>query len=373
MLQDLMQNTRPFGGKTIVFSGDYQQTLPIMENMSEEKVLRHVAKNAAVFKRHARVYSLTTNMRVALLTKELRLASGNRNRAKLGRQLDDQVKYSDFIKRMGAGELPRPSSSQVPDDFVEVPSNICLQRDEPTQVPPAKRHGDADSVAPLLKFVFPDFKKKHISREYLAGRAVLAPRNDTTFAINNMCLDMVPGDERTYYSSDTVQEASSGDDLTYAPTTEFLNQMPTPNGFPHHQVRLKVGALVMVLRSIRGEPRLVNGTRCIVTAMYDSCIKATIVGGSHDGERVIIHRIPLIQNRDCGNTTFAIKRTQLPIRLSWAMTINKVRNRLSTTRVYAKHHKRSLWLGRSMISTNLPPNADLFGRPFSRRAKHCVV
>ena len=66
----------------------------------------------------------------------------------------------------------------------------------------------------------------------------------------------------------------------------------------------------MVLRNIRGEMRLVNGTRCIVTAMYDACIEATIVGGSHDREQVIIHTIPLIQDRDCGKTTFAIKRTQ---------------------------------------------------------------
>ena len=83
----------------------------------------------------------------------------------------------------------------------------------------------------------------------------------------------------------------------------------------------------MVLRNIRGEPRLVNGTRCIVTRMYESCIKATIVGGSYDGEDVIIHMIPMIQDRDCGTTTFAIKRTQLPVRLSWAMTINKVGTR----------------------------------------------
>ena len=326
MLQDLMQNTKPFGGKTIVFSGDYQQTLPIMEHMSEERVLRHVAKNANVFQEHAQIHTLVVNMRVKLRAEELRQARGARDRATALRLLKDQRRYSEFTKKMGTGTLPTPACRTIPDDFVEVPSDICLARGE-NAVQQTRGRGkiNAESAKPLIDFVFPSFVKKHRSRVYLRGRAILAPRNDTTFAINDLCLDLVPGEERTYLSTDTVAEATAGDDMRYAPTTEFLNQMVTPNGFPHHKVRLKVGALVMVLRSIRGEPRLVNGTRCIVTKLHDTCIEANIVGGTHDGEPVIIHTIPLIQDRDFGITTFAVKRTQLPIRLSWAMTINKVR------------------------------------------------
>ena len=335
MLQDLMQNPKPFGGKTIVFSGDYQQTLPIMEHMSEERVLRHVAKNAKVFRDHAQIHTLVVNMRVKLRAQELRQARGTQDRATARRRLEDQRRYSEFTKKMGTGTLPTPACRNIPDDFVEVPSDICLAREE-NDVQQTRGRGkiNADSAKPLLDFVFPSFVKKHRSRVYLRGRAILAPRNDTTFAINDLCLDLVPGEERTYLSTDTVAEATAGDDMRYAPTTEFLNQMVTPNGFPHHKVRLKVGALVMVLRSIRGEPRLVNGTRCIVTDLHDTCIEADIVGGTYDGEPVIIHTIPLIQDRDFGITTFAVKRTQLPIRLSWAMTINKVR---PITRVMRMH------------------------------------
>ena len=159
---------------------------------------------------------------------------------KTGTAAGEQVNYSEFIKKMGAAELPCPKSGHVPEIFVDVPANICSRRDEDddAQLPSAKQNIDAGSVAPLLKFVFPNFEKDHRSREYLAEHAGLAPCNDTTFAINNMCLGMAPEEERRYYSTDTVQEAKSGDDLTFAPTnnvtTEFLNQMPTPNSFPHH-------------------------------------------------------------------------------------------------------------------------------------------
>ena len=45
-----------------------------MEHISEENVLRH-ARNAVMFKRHAQVHTLTTNMRVELLVEWLKLAS----------------------------------------------------------------------------------------------------------------------------------------------------------------------------------------------------------------------------------------------------------------------------------------------------------
>ena len=195
MLQDLMQNPNPFGGKTIVFSGDYQQTLPIMEHMSEERVLRHVAKNAKVFRDHAQIHTLVVNMRVKLRAQELRQARGAQDRATAARRLEDQRRYSEFTKKMGTGTLPTPACRTIPEDFVEVPSDICLAREE-NAVQQTRGRGEinADSAKPLIDFVFPSFVKKHSSRVYLRGRAILAPRNDTTFSIKRPVLG--PGARR---------------------------------------------------------------------------------------------------------------------------------------------------------------------------------
>jgi ATP-dependent DNA helicase PIF1 len=48
-------------------------------------------------------------------------------------------------------------------------------------------------------------------------------------------------------------------------------------------------------------------------------IEATILTGSAKGENVFIPRIPLIPS----DTPFDFKRLQYPVRLSFAMTINK--------------------------------------------------
>ena len=41
LLRDLCQTDRPFGGKTILFAGDFRQVLPVMPHSSREEILAH--------------------------------------------------------------------------------------------------------------------------------------------------------------------------------------------------------------------------------------------------------------------------------------------------------------------------------------------
>ena len=66
----------------------------------------------------------------------------------------------------------------------------------------------------------------------------------------------------------------------------------------------------------------VNGTQLVVRAFEDNAIHAEIVNGQHHGKRVFIPRIPLSPSEDI-SLPFKFKRKQFPIRLSFAMTINK--------------------------------------------------
>ena len=54
----------------------------------------------------------------------------------------------------------------------------------------------------------------------------------------------------------------------------------------------------------------------------DNAIDAEIVNGQHAGKRIFIPRIPLCPSEDI-TLPFKFKRKQFPIRLSFAMTINK--------------------------------------------------
>lgn len=67
------------------------------------------------------------------------------------------------------------------------------------------------------------------------------------------------------------------------------------------------------------QPKLCNGTRLVVKKLFDNIIEATIITGKYKGEDVLIPRIPIIPS----DTPFEFKRIQFPVRLAFAMTINK--------------------------------------------------
>lgn len=74
----------------------------------------------------------------------------------------------------------------------------------------------------------------------------------------------------------------------------------------------------MLLRNLK-PPKLCNGTRLQVKALHKNVIEATILTGCAQGESVFVPRIPLIPN----DLPFDFKRLQFPLKVCFAMTINK--------------------------------------------------
>ncbi|XP_036344619.1 uncharacterized protein LOC118753824 [Rhagoletis pomonella] len=123
----------------------------------------------------------------------------------------------------------------------------------------------------------------------------------------------IPGETTIYKSIDTVVNQ---DEVVNYPT-EFLNSLDLP-GMPLHVLTLKIGVPIILLRSI-SPPRLCNGTRLSVKKMMNNVIEATILIGKFKGEVVRLPRIPMIPT----DMPFEFKRLQFPVRLAFAMTINK--------------------------------------------------
>ncbi|KAG2685086.1 hypothetical protein I3760_10G108500 [Carya illinoinensis] len=102
---------------------------------------------------------------------------------------------------------------------------------------------------------------------------------------------------------------------------DFLHTL-TPNGLPPHELLLKKNCPIMLLRNINPSEGLCNEKRLIYHNFDRNVIHAEIAAGHHSGKKVFIPRIPFLPSPD-ENSGFPFKRTQFPVKLSFAMSINK--------------------------------------------------
>ena len=102
-------------------------------------------------------------------------------------------------------------------------------------------------------------------------------------------------------------------------TEEVLNTLD-PSGIPPHLLQLKKNAIIMTLRNIDPMYGVVNGTRLRVLNFTTTCIEALILTGPGKNEKYIIPRFYLYADK---TSPIPFKRKQFPVKVSFAMTINK--------------------------------------------------
>ena len=149
------------------------------------------------------------------------------------------------------------------------------------------------------------------------GRAILAQTKQQVDQLNNLITDKFPGQPIVLNSSDEV--VNPDDFQRY--NSEYLNSL-SPNGLPTHRLFIKSGMPLMLMRNLNPKMGLCNGTRLIFQRIHrNHLLECKIVGGEHRNRTVLIPRITL-RPKD-REFPFEWSRRQFPVRVSFAMTINK--------------------------------------------------
>lgn len=174
----------------------------------------------------------------------------------------------------------------------------------------------------LLSTVYPQLDVIDASTPaFLTERIILSARNDDVNAINAAALNIFPGEAFTYLAADKMSEDDGVDrTLLNRYPNEYLNSLD-PTGLPPFKLELKVGCPIILLRNIAPKDGLCNGTRMMVVRCASRIIEALILTGENFGKLAFIPRISLTPSSS--DFPFRMTRRQFPIRLAYALTINK--------------------------------------------------
>ena len=281
---------RVFGGKVVLFGGDFRQILPVIPNASRNQVV-HATLNSSYLWQHCIVMQLTVNMR---------LTSGSNESEKKEIQ-----EFADWILDIGNGKIGGKKEENA---TVVFPDSMLIQESD-------------DHVGSIISETYPQLQQNLWNSDYFQERAILAPTHEMVDTINDRMLDLLQGNATVYESADSVSldDADTNfDDSIY--TTDFLNGIRM-SGVPHHAIKLKVGTPIMLMRNIDQKAGLCNGTRLQVLRLGVNVIEAKIISGGNIGKICAIPRMIISPSED--KMPFKFNRRQFPIQICFGMTINK--------------------------------------------------
>ncbi|XP_020270903.1 ATP-dependent DNA helicase PIF1-like [Asparagus officinalis] len=144
-LRDIMDQDAPFGGKVIVFCGDFRQVLPVVPCARRSQPVRESLVSSYLWSKMEKL-KLSKNMRART-----------------------DSTFSDFLLRVGNGDEPT-----MADDLIALPTFILI-----------KNQSDNLPEDYLIKSNFPSLYENFQSIDYMKDQAILATKNEYVDMLND--------------------------------------------------------------------------------------------------------------------------------------------------------------------------------------------
>ncbi|XP_045033918.1 ATP-dependent DNA helicase pif1-like [Daphnia magna] len=279
LFQTVMKNrVEPYGGKVLLLGGDFRQCLPVVRHGNRVQVVEATIINNVTW----------PNFHQLRLVQNMRTTAGSQD-------------YADWLIELGNGILPQiprlnnPDVIEIPQDFLNIQRNLVEHVfGDPSDL---LQDGVVDSIS---------------------NRAILCPKNEDCLRINNQIITEMPGALKIYRSIDTMDSEDPEEIANYP--AEILNTFNV-SGLPPHELKLKTGAFIILLKNIDSRKGLCNGTRLIIRELALNLIVADIAAGKNKGHTVFLPRMSMTPTDS--DLPFKLKRLQFPVLVAFAMTINK--------------------------------------------------
>jgi hypothetical protein len=161
-LRDILNNDQIFGGKVIVFGGDFRQILPVIPRADRSDIV-HGSINSSYIWDSCQVLTLTKNMRL-----QQNPMSTN------SQELKD---FSEWLLKVGEGKLSEPNDGNVE---IDIPDEFLIK-------------GFENPIQAIFESTYPDFFNDYNNPEYLQSRAILASTIEVVDEINEYILSLIEG------------------------------------------------------------------------------------------------------------------------------------------------------------------------------------
>ena len=264
---------KPMGGLCTIFAGDWRQTLPIIQRASEGQIVNACLKNSYLWD-HMKVFHLTENMRVKV--------TGS----------SEAEAYSKWLLDVGNGTCGEGE--------LTIPEAMMTEQ---------------ETLESLTDSVFPNLSQRYVDTAWMAERAILAPTNKEVDEVNNYIIQKIPGEQIDFMSIDSTEDGSTEF------TPEFLNTIEI-SGLPPHLLKIKKGAMVILLRNMDAKNGHCNGTKYVVQNIRPHVLELRAINGTNIGAFLLLPRI--ISITKTASLPFVLRRKQFPLKLAFALSANKV-------------------------------------------------
>lgn len=164
--KDIRDNyDQPFGGRTVVFGGDFQQILPvIVKGRREESVGQCL-----------RASRLWNDIEILFLTENKHLDNSDR----------EEREFAEWLLNVGCEQNSKEGCVHLPE---------TMKCGETIQSLVQTIHPGVGTMDPELD-----------NDQYFMERTILAAQNDEVDEVNELVLNPLPGQETNFHSSDSVQ------------------------------------------------------------------------------------------------------------------------------------------------------------------------
>ena len=255
----LMQNDQPFGGKVVVFCGDFRQLPPVVKKGKGE------------------YYSI--------INRDWFLAAPRFFFTKNFRLLNDES-YDLMLQRVGDGL----------DDQIEIPNKCIVQ-----------------SLDDAISRVF----GVNLTDDANADKVMLAYTLHQCSVVNDAVFEKIPGDSSYSYAFDDLSDCSQPD--LYP--SEYVASLEI-HGCPPGMLSMKPKARYMIMRNLY-PPAICNGIMAELIRSTRFLCSVKLLNGPGKGSIVCLPRTTFYVTSEESGLPFSFKRRQFPLTPAYCLSVHK--------------------------------------------------